>query len=590
MFKNMFIDMSRNIIEYENAPKNFDGQIIETAEDFIFDLRVKCKKELKNNNANKSEIFDYILKYFSVDKENPRKEWREISQYQEAKLQEVKSKCICSQKIELLFFILNSENGNILRTGCECIDKINDSIKKDIKIAKKQRENKNKDEKRQCAVCFNYKIPAKSSINITVCNLCLKTHKNMERDSIKILFEGKDCINCGKRNLKEKDPRDMCHQCHKLYFFEIECHNEKCKKIFETDDESVLLCTECTQNKKEIDCERCKLTVFIDKIKEKNICDNCYDKVDIKCIHCHTMFCVHISEKNRTLCPSCSIDIKKNCRCCKKQFVIKKIYDKDNNVVLCSKCSQNKKEIICERCKLSAFIDIIKEKNICDDCYDKVDIKCIHCHIMFCVHISEKNRTLCPSCSIDIKKYCKGCNIQFLIKKIHDKNDNVILCSKCTQDKKGIICERCNYTVYVDNDENGSICDDCYDKIERECNNCHKIFYVDVDEDYKNLCRSCSKNIKKVCKNCKHQFVVKKIHDENDICFKCSTKKCESCENDFNIERIENIATKFCNDCIKNKTVKHCSFCTEKFYESERFHWNDKCKRCKEIFARIKDS
>lgn len=129
-------------------------------------------------------------------------------------------RCICSQPISLLFFVINTRNGNILRLGPECVAKSSaqpgpaqQRLLSDVRLLLKQRGYTG--DRRMCRACHNFTIGSKDPAWKVRCLSCFKEER--PEGSIPLL-EGLPCAGCRRPCL---DPvadkkKSYCLECYRL--------------------------------------------------------------------------------------------------------------------------------------------------------------------------------------------------------------------------------------------------------------------------------------------------------------------------------------------------------------------------------------
>jgi hypothetical protein len=162
----------------ETIPFNID--MCRHEDDKIHKLWYILEKE--GYRCDKPTRFLFVLLYFSNNTENEDlacHEWK-IDFYNSGKIINDSTFCICSHIIHELHYIKNKLNGNVLRIGRDCIDKIkNDELKigfdkyiREFDYNKKKTKQNKTGKYRQCECCRKYRININKNINITKCKTC----------------------------------------------------------------------------------------------------------------------------------------------------------------------------------------------------------------------------------------------------------------------------------------------------------------------------------------------------------------------------------------------------------------------------------
>jgi hypothetical protein len=135
----------------------------------------------KKVNGNMPEKFAAVVLKYSEERKDidiAINEW-EFHKY----LTDGQSKCICSHDISDKYFIKNKHNGNILRTGCDCIEKLsNEKLSESIRIKKAavNYQKKGGGTNRQCSKCNGFYITIKEDISVIICIRCVNKKKKEE--------------------------------------------------------------------------------------------------------------------------------------------------------------------------------------------------------------------------------------------------------------------------------------------------------------------------------------------------------------------------------------------------------------------------
>lgn len=245
------------------------------------------------------EKFEAVLLHYSVEKKDIEIAKLEWSEYKT--IESIDSFCICSQKIELRYYVINRHNKNILRIGSECIIKfLNEEVGKDIKMLKSHRryEKHGDGSHRMCNECNRYSIGVDEPDWKKTCKSCFK--KVGSSTKAIVLLKGRNCISCLKSTISPDEPawKTKCSECYKKEKDFVESSEEtdeeefrqcsKCKKfnIKDTEPEWKKTCLNCYKKKDASDenCEYRKCSVCkLDKIKDtepnwKKKCTSCFAK------------------------------------------------------------------------------------------------------------------------------------------------------------------------------------------------------------------------------------------------------------------------------------------------------------------------
>lgn len=273
--------------------------------------------------ADKPQRFEAILCFFSAPpcdyrlmKENPQYEeflnyylnqWAVYRTKTGGDVDVLGSQCICSQKIQKLFFIKNLQNGNILRVGSDCINKtesanaLTNSFKKMVKLVKncigcnkpfpvteltgKCCQNCKDHQTSEFSVCMIC-LKSKASPGHKRCNQCFEAGRSdwvqiqvIDEPIDDYLAQARTCKNC-PNPVFGPAWKTVCGTCYaqgqqeKKPAGEANKNCEKCKQPFFADADWKKICPNCyKQNMKE--CSRCKKS-FLPKFPKATLCYPCY--------------------------------------------------------------------------------------------------------------------------------------------------------------------------------------------------------------------------------------------------------------------------------------------------------------------------
>lgn len=172
--------------------------------------------------GNKTDRFDAVVLHFSEkDRKNIKiaiNEWKFIDNESD------NTWCVCSQKnIHDVYFIQNKHNGNILRTGCDCIEKVtkdNPESKLGIDVgdiakqAEYRKRHKNiTPQHRMCPSCKWYRIRVRD-IDRTHCECCIENGDINMRSMV--LIQGKICIVCIRPAIEKGNKTNICERCTRI--------------------------------------------------------------------------------------------------------------------------------------------------------------------------------------------------------------------------------------------------------------------------------------------------------------------------------------------------------------------------------------
>lgn len=123
--------------------------------------------------------------------------------------------CICSHVIHDMFYIINSVNGNILRVGNDCINKLYKSSDLDLDIKEFIKRKRYTGDRLWCRGCHRHNImPEKNWVS--VCTPCWKAGIEPEFSSADKYFY-RQCKSCKDYCLPLDSPdyKTMCTPCYK---------------------------------------------------------------------------------------------------------------------------------------------------------------------------------------------------------------------------------------------------------------------------------------------------------------------------------------------------------------------------------------
>lgn len=130
------------------------------------------------------------------------------------------TQCICTHRIEEIYFIRNKINGNILRTGNDCIEKVTPYSKlgTDIRDISKQAEYRKRHvykapQHRMCPSCKWYRIRVKD-IDRTHCEVCIENGDINMRSMV--LIRGRICTVCLRPAIEQGDETSICERCNRI--------------------------------------------------------------------------------------------------------------------------------------------------------------------------------------------------------------------------------------------------------------------------------------------------------------------------------------------------------------------------------------
>lgn len=176
-------------------------------------------RELWNlyNVTSKRQRYLAILRHFSDDGSSYAAAISEWNLHHFQKVDETaRVECICSETIQLLFFLINTRNGNILRVSSDCITKspepgLGERLIRDTQLILKQHTYKG--DRRLCQACHNFTIGAKDPDWKTRCLSCYKEKRPLS--SIPLLG-GLPCATCQRPCLDPQATKKLkyCIDCY----------------------------------------------------------------------------------------------------------------------------------------------------------------------------------------------------------------------------------------------------------------------------------------------------------------------------------------------------------------------------------------
>jgi|688.fasta_scaffold144540_2 hypothetical protein len=183
-------------------------------------------------------------------------------------------------------------------------------------------------------------------------------------------------------------------------------------------------------------------------------------------------------------------------------------------------------------------------------------IKLTICNI--CVNNKDKNKISLINNGIlkNKREYktdeCINCEINFSYRY---RNILKSLCGMCEKEYKILKCKLCTNKFIDDINSSDVLCNVCDDK-SKNCIDCKNRF---ISENTTIL----------RCDLCQYRFS-----------YKIKVKKCQECDDDFEIKESENWKT-FCSDCFKNNlfSVK-CNTCDKTYKKLPNQEWKKTCTDC----------
>ena len=158
--------------------------------------------------------FNVVMLYFSKERKEPK---IAINEWESKCFSSDDVQCICCHVIWNTCFIINIHNGNILRTGNVCIEKLinpNSIFAKKIKDIKRQIEDKDLVHRR-CSKCEHANID-RDEVNKVTCKGCLElTRRDCKIEEAIEQQNGRKCTTCEENTIHPEEDVDVteCSWC-----------------------------------------------------------------------------------------------------------------------------------------------------------------------------------------------------------------------------------------------------------------------------------------------------------------------------------------------------------------------------------------
>lgn len=241
-----------------------------------------------------------------------------------------------------------------------------------------------------------------------------------------------------------------------------------------------------------------------------------------------------------------------------------------NKVIMERKCSVCKKD--------NVATELIDGRRFCLNCKNKYVDKCFFCHEDHDVKNMHRERR-------------KG-----------DSYKTIPLCVSCTK-KQMFTCTVCNKQYLLeflakDNTTGRTLCQECFDEIEKICYYCGTLFEADkgvtfeTDETDIHVCPRCLKKKTFICSRCQERCLTSDLVDSKfvpaseKVCIS-HVWECDVCGELIDDEHTNTLLSYghyfsecYCPDCWNTK-ITECSYCGRKFYSKDSKR--KKCSYCMEM-------
>ena len=396
--------------------------------------------------------------------------------------------------------------------------------------------------------------------------------------------ENRTCISCSSI---EEIGGNACHSC---YYYSLtnkfRCLTCNDYNYYSKSYVYVQNTYQCFSNKdsSKVGLYGC-LTAEYNETLDKYSCLSCYiqDKYFIPVIN--EQSCIPPSRENLYNCLKAEkIDEKYSCVQCSPNYAlvdeiengIKKCYNRNNKLVLCSEGILENGEFICTKCINNAIFNTslnvcecdsisFLENNLCYKCSDEFNGNPGCEENLGCDYNPANDQLDCKQCKKGYFNYTEG--------QCFSCSDKIPNCNSCHYNETNLklICDECINNIYTINKEENNC----------ELNECEE--YPDISPG----CIICKNNLdeykkNKKCDRCKYGYF--KTKDEK--CVLCSSDKtggtaCEQCGYELNNdgEESDNIV---CKECFPH------NFYYQEFYDQyniiddyNNININDKCYNCR---------
>ena len=396
--------------------------------------------------------------------------------------------------------------------------------------------------------------------------------------------ENRTCISCSSI---EEIGGNACHSC---YYYSLtnkfRCLTCNDYNYYSKSYVYVQNTYQCFSNKdsSKVGLYGC-LTAEYNETLDKYSCLSCYiqDKYFIPVIN--EQSCIPPSRENLYNCLKAEkIDEKYSCVQCNPNYAlvdeiengIKKCYNRNNKLVLCSEGILENGEFICTKCINNAIFNTSLNVCECDSISFLKNNLCYKCSDEFNGNPGCEENLGCDYNPANYQLDCKQCKkgyFNYTEGQCFSCSDKIPNCNSCHYNETNLklICDECINNIYTINKEENNC----------ELNECEE--YPDISPG----CIICKNNLdeykkNKKCDRCKYGYF--KTKDEK--CVLCSSDKtggtaCEQCGYELNNdgEESDNIV---CKECFPH------NFYYQEFYDQyniindyNNININDKCYNCR---------
>ena len=396
--------------------------------------------------------------------------------------------------------------------------------------------------------------------------------------------ENRTCISCSSI---EEIGGNACHSC---YYYSLtnkfRCLTCNDYNYYSKSYVYVQNTYQCFSNKdsSKVGLYGC-LTAEYNETLDKYSCLSCYiqDKYFIPVIN--EQSCIPPSRENLYNCLKAEkIDEKYSCVQCSPNYAlvdeiengIKKCYNRNNKLVLCSEGILENGEFICTKCINNAIFNTSLNVCECDSISFLENNLCYKCSDEFNGNPGCEENLGCDYNPANYQLDCKQCKkgyFNYTEGQCFSCSDKIPNCNSCHYNETNLklICDECINNIYTINKEENNC----------ELNECEE--YPDISPG----CIICKNNLdeykkNKKCDRCKYGYF--KTKDEK--CVLCSSDKtggtaCEQCGYELNNdgEESDNIV---CKECFPH------NFYYQEFYDQyniiddyNNININDKCYNCR---------